>query len=113
MSSIFLLFLLIITLILWILKVKLKAKFYYCVFLLIIFFILNPDYVTHIAQLFGIGRGTDFIVYLQFMFTVYLYLNIFEMKKQTERYLEKYISRKTLETARNKYPSWFEKAKKN
>jgi hypothetical protein len=48
---------------------RLRNKTFYrlfliCVALIGVFFVLNPDATTRLANLVGVGRGTDLILYL-------------------------------------------------
>jgi hypothetical protein len=52
-----------------------------------IFFVLFPDYTTNLANLVGVGRGTDLLVYILAVAFIFQLLNGYVKTKQEEQRL--------------------------
>jgi|688.fasta_scaffold1276253_1 hypothetical protein len=107
MSKILLLVIFATTILIWFLNIRFKRIFIFFSTGVIVFFILFPNNLTIIARYFDIGRGTDLLVYLQFMMIVYLYLSIFEVRKNQEKLRGDFVKSETINNSRRIYPNWF------
>ena len=104
MSKILLLAIFATTILLWFLNIRFKRIFIFFGIGVIVFFILNPNNLTIIARYFGIGRGPDLLV---FMMIIYLYLSIFEVRKNQEKIKGDFVRSETINNSKRIYPNWF------
>jgi small membrane protein len=66
------------------------------------FVVLNPDVANWFANVVGVGRGVDAVLYLSVALIVYLLFRIFLRLEKTERDLTKLVRRIAIDEAQAK-----------
>ena len=62
-------------------------------------FILWPDFTTRIARLLGVGRGTDFVLYISIMVFSYVIIYLFARIRKLEQMMTELIRRDAIRSA--------------
>jgi small membrane protein len=64
-----------------------------------VIFILWPGVTTKLARLFGVGRGTDFLLYISIMFFSYLVVHLFARIRKLERMMTELVRKDAIRSA--------------
>lgn len=99
MSNIQIILLVIVLVIFWRLYKRLvsgeltKREFveWFLLWLAVAFLVVVPDTASYLAQLVGVGRGSDLVVYLAIVLTFYLLFRIFLRLERSERELTRVV----------------------
>lgn len=62
-----------------------KKIIVFCFFILSIFAVMYPDFLTGIAMLVKVGRGADLLFYLFILFATFLFVDIYIKNMDAER----------------------------
>ena len=62
-------------------------------------FILWPDFTTRIARLLGVGRGTDFVLYISIMLFAYVIIHLFGRIRKLEQLTTELLRRDAIRSA--------------
>ena len=74
-------------------------------FLAAVLFIIFPDTTTEIAHFFGVGRGTDLLLYLVIFAGIHSFLLLFIRLRRLERKLTTVIRALAINTAKHPEPA--------
>lgn len=77
------------------------------------FVILRPETATFVANLVGVGRGTDFMVYIAVIVLFYLVFRILTRQEKMEREITKTIRELAIDRARTPIKKENEKSSTN
>ncbi len=64
-----------------------------------VFFILFPEYTNRIAHRLGVGRGTDLLFYISFLFFLFIVLKLFARIRRLEDKLTELVRQQARDTA--------------
>lgn len=110
MSAIQIILLVIILIIIWRLYRRLasgeltRREFveWFLLWLAVAFLVIVPETASYLAQLVGVGRGSDLVVYLAVLLAFYLLFKIFVRLEHTERDLTAIVRELALRGGENK-----------
>ena len=113
MSAIQIILLVIILIIIWRLYRRLasdeltRREFveWFLLWLAVAFLVIVPETASYLAQLVGVGRGSDLVVYLALLLAFYLLFKIFVRLEHTERDLTAIVRELALRGGENKESS--------
>ncbi len=66
---------------------------------------ITPEFLTHLANLLGIGRGADLVLYVAVVVVFYLMFRIFVRLEKMEREITKVVRKDTLESTKSQAPT--------
>ena len=62
-------------------------------------FVIRPDLTTKIARLLGVGRGTDFVVYISIMVFWYFIVQLFARIRRLEQMMTEILRKDAIHSA--------------
>lgn len=74
------------------------------VWLLAAFFVIRPETTTRVANLFGVGRGVDFVLYASVAILFLLIFHLYLQHERIERTISRLISEEALRSIEGKNP---------
>ncbi len=68
-----------------------KGVFWVIIWMIILLLLINPNLMSKIADILGVGRGVDAIVYTTLAILLYLVYKLFERTERLEREITKLV----------------------
>jgi hypothetical protein len=66
-----------------------------------IIFVIKPDWLTRVANFFGIGRGTDLLIYIGILFFMFTTILLFAKVGEINKKITKIIRETAIENAKH------------